>query len=303
MARRNKSNANSSLDLFLDTICNAFGGIVFISILISILAQMQGGSASEEDTPTTSPQKAAAIAQQVTELEAKRAQLIAMIRKTERDQLGGDQSDLLDMLKKLEESQKKLDDVVSQQVKASQKLSDIETENAKLQAEADKIAREISDARAALVAQTKSLDDALDAIEQKVTLPKARTTRKGNVLLAMRYGKLYIVSDLSKADANQLFLQHVDVNKTNNATSIRPKPEAGWPWSDSQSQSRFRSEIAAKRPADNFLTVAVWPDSFDVFGQLKQTIVELGYEYELKPLADVASITINTNSTELPTVQ
>ncbi len=67
---------------------------------------MQGGSSSEEDTPSTSAAEAAAIAQQVTELEAKRAQLIAMIQKIERDQLGGDQSDLVDMLKKLEESRR-----------------------------------------------------------------------------------------------------------------------------------------------------------------------------------------------------
>ncbi len=83
-----------------------------------------------------------------------------------------------------------------------------------------------------MVAQTKSLDDALDAIEQKVQLPKARTTRKNNVLLAMRYGKLYIISDLSKAEADQFFLEHVDRNIGNNSISIRPKPEAGWPWSD-----------------------------------------------------------------------
>lgn len=302
MGRRSNSNSTGSLDLFLDTICNAFGGIVFISILISVLAQMQGGATSEEDTPSPSPQNAAEIAQQTSALEAKRAQLIAMIQKIERDQLGGDQTDLLDMLKKLEESQKKLDDVVSQQVKASQKLSDIEAEKAKLQEEADKIAREIGDARAALVTHTKSLGDALDAIEQKVQLPKVRTTRKSNVLLAMRYGKLYLISDVAKKEANELYADHVDSSITQNGISIRPKQDAGWPWSESQSQARFRAAIANKKATENFLTVAVWPDSFDTFGEFKQTIVELGYEYELKPLADVVSLTINT-STDLPSVQ
>ncbi len=240
--------------------------------------------------------------QQVEDLAGKRAQLIAMIQKIERDQLGGNHTELLDLLRKLQDSQKKLDDVVSEQIQASQKLSDTELESVKLQQETDKIARELSEAGAALVAHTKALNDALDAKEQKVQLTKARTTRKQNVLLALRYGKLYLVSDVSKSDANQMFLEHVEKNINNNVTSIRPKPEAGWHWSDAQTQSLFRSAIAAKSPAENFLTVAVWPDSFDTFGPLKQLIVELGYEYELKPLADVASISVN-NSSDIPTIQ
>ena len=45
--RRTKINA-SSLDLFLDTICNAFGGIMFLSILIAVLAQLRDSQQSKE---------------------------------------------------------------------------------------------------------------------------------------------------------------------------------------------------------------------------------------------------------------
>lgn len=302
MARR-KNNANaSSLDLFLDTICNAFGGIVFISILISILAQMQGGSSTPEETPTITKEKAAEITQEVTELQSERTRLIAMIQKLERDQLGGDQTELLDMLKQMEDSQKKLDDVVSQQTQASNKLSDIQSEVEKLQEEAEKVERELSDAQAALVAQTKSLDDALDALEQKVQLSKARVTRKSFVFMVMRFEKIYLVTDLSKANAEDLFTEHVEKLVTNSGVSIRPKPDAGWPWKDSQTLPRFRSAIAARKPSECFIEIAVWPDSFDTFGKFKQTIVELGYEYELLPLTDLPSLPIQ-NSSAMPLVQ
>ena len=37
MSRRKQQNDNGSLELLLDTICNTFGGILFISLLVVIL--------------------------------------------------------------------------------------------------------------------------------------------------------------------------------------------------------------------------------------------------------------------------
>ena len=50
MGTRRRRSTVSSLDLFLDTICNAFGGIMFISILISILIQMRGDQSESTST-------------------------------------------------------------------------------------------------------------------------------------------------------------------------------------------------------------------------------------------------------------
>lgn len=43
MRRRRLSGPNDSLDLLLDTICNAFGGIIFIAVLIAMLARDSSG--------------------------------------------------------------------------------------------------------------------------------------------------------------------------------------------------------------------------------------------------------------------
>jgi len=63
MSRRRQRVQTSSLDLFLDTICNAFGGIMFISILISILIQMRGDS-SETNARQNAITEVTAIDQQ-----------------------------------------------------------------------------------------------------------------------------------------------------------------------------------------------------------------------------------------------
>ncbi len=49
--KRRRTGQASSLDLFLDTICNAFGGIMFLAILLSVLVQNRTKQPSEVKTP------------------------------------------------------------------------------------------------------------------------------------------------------------------------------------------------------------------------------------------------------------
>ena len=46
--RNRRSNQSDSLDLLLDTICNLFGLIILITILIAVLAQVSGQEALKE---------------------------------------------------------------------------------------------------------------------------------------------------------------------------------------------------------------------------------------------------------------
>jgi len=46
--RNNKPTDDSSLELLLDTICNTFGGIVLISILVALLMQTETDAISEQ---------------------------------------------------------------------------------------------------------------------------------------------------------------------------------------------------------------------------------------------------------------
>jgi len=52
MSRRRSSAEPSSMDLLLDTMCNTFGGIVFIALLLSIISGMSGRK--DDDVPPDS---------------------------------------------------------------------------------------------------------------------------------------------------------------------------------------------------------------------------------------------------------
>ena len=50
---REQQNVDSSFDLFLDTICNTFGGIVFLAILLAIMIQSKSVIENIEPTNET----------------------------------------------------------------------------------------------------------------------------------------------------------------------------------------------------------------------------------------------------------
>src|SRR5687768_3661347 len=63
---RKSSASSDSLDLLLDTICNTFGGVLFIAMLVIILLNMSGEkAASVPATPDAQAQLAAAQAEMV----------------------------------------------------------------------------------------------------------------------------------------------------------------------------------------------------------------------------------------------
>ncbi|MGH7138338.1 MAG: hypothetical protein ACREHD_21520, partial [Pirellulales bacterium] len=77
MARRRQYNGTarrgtaSSLDLLLDTICNTFGGVVFIAILVTLLLQMTGGPQIEAPPDAAQHEELVALENERDEVEAR----------------------------------------------------------------------------------------------------------------------------------------------------------------------------------------------------------------------------------------
>ena len=63
---KKRRTANSSLDLFLDTVCNVFGGVIFIALLIAIQIQYTVGTINPSDT--TSPEEIAILRQELDQI-------------------------------------------------------------------------------------------------------------------------------------------------------------------------------------------------------------------------------------------
>ena len=297
MARRRSKLQSSSLDLFLDTICNAFGGIMFLSILISVLLQFRGNdSAVKLDQPTISEAESQQIEDRIAKLQSERSELAATITALEKSMVGEDQTEVLELQSRLAQSEKRRDQMIKEQVKMSQHIRNVETQISERQHELKELDQKLIDARASLVDKSNAVDEALDSREQKMALPKVRTTSKSPIIFMMRYGKLYLATDITNSISEGFYSAHVTEKTSFGVTRIKPRPNAGWDLSRPIDVSEFETHVAGSPSNSTFFSCAVWPDSFEQFGTLKETLLRLGYEYQLIPVDDVDELPIGRGS-------
>jgi hypothetical protein len=127
-------------------------------------------------------------------------------------------------------------------------------------------------------------------------LPKVAETFKGNILLAMRYGKIYLLTDIQGKSTLGVNEEHATA--TGVLGRVLVKPIAGKGWSLAQAAGKVEVERLLKRysTADTFFSIAVWPDSFKEFGDFKAILIREGFEYDLVPLDETESLSIGSAS-------
>ena len=293
MRRRRKTAPGSSLDLFLDTICNAFGGIMFLSILIAVLAQLRGNpSSTTSEGPAISHAQADEFNNRIDSLEQERATTLAVIDTLEAQTAGEDQVAILEVQQKVKSSRTRLEQATSEQIETSQKVSNIQSKAQVIRDSIDELDRQLLESKAALADKSKAVDEALDANEQKMELPTVRTTSKRNLIFVMRYGKLYLVSDVLNPGSGGFYSPHVIERNVGQGVRIAPRRDAGWTVTDSEDEAAFKTMVISNPPSNTFLSCAVWPDSFEKFGVFKELLIQLGYDYDLIPVDDVEDLLI-----------
>lgn len=299
---RKPRSRDSSYDLFLDTICNAFGGIMFIAILISILMQIhhdepvdvapnRGGLESESVALQSKLESLQSQVEQLAASNSDREKILYSDASREIRDLQIQRDSALSRLAQSQQTQKKL---LEERVK-------IEESSRKLQQELQELTNNLSLARIAVSQRSKEVAKALDAAETTATLPKVTPTLKGNLLFAIRYGKLYLISDIagnSKLGVNE---NHVVASQGTQGKKVQLKPMAGWDLSTTEAETAMQSIMGSHSNKDIFFSIAVWSDSFGFFQKWKEMVVKAGYDYDLRPFDDSDELVIG--KTDSATVQ
>lgn len=119
--RLRRQKPKDSLDLLLDTMCNTFGGIILIAILVALLA----GNRLQLASPVTSAEAEQARAEAAAEL-ARLQKVSATLRERIRDEGLGQKVELFEQIEGL---RKQLDSLKKQLQAAESALHQIETMN------------------------------------------------------------------------------------------------------------------------------------------------------------------------------
>ena len=307
---KKRRSFNTSLELFLDTICNVFGGVIFIAMLVAI--QVQHTKGFIQPLSSASPEEIAEIRQELdqisTDIDASRVLLETLQTAMPRPKDPSEQA-LADLYFKLSSAKgaaiAKDAELLKQRLAQEKEMLDwediINTIVATLQqkeGERQRLQQEVEQRQSEQLVANKSsaelqseIDELNRQIAQKersirdreanqhrdetVYLPKLHDAgNRSPVYFVLRYNRFYKVNNRG------------DFDYTGNALGI-PKQNRGIPVDDSEdTKQQVRSLFRNHNSNNEFLSVIVYGDSADHWYVIRDLLIATGFKYELIPTAD-----------------
>lgn len=284
--RRRSRPPRDSLDLLLDTMCNAFGGIVLIAILVALLIEKPGEG--EKATPVTREELAAL--RKAAELERLEEEIRATEAVHEEKKL------LIELTSRRDELKIALQ---NRQETETFSMVDLNRKLGTLLAEKNELLTKIT----ALNTEVSSLEQALRQEEEKLTRlenemkeviasrttetrpPELRDASGQQVNIILEHGRIYPIADLKIDESGQIY------GFSQNDSSIRWEgdfafPIAGQGLSVEADTSKLQQLFAglsrynrmqASLPSERvFVYFIVYPDSFEVLTPLRELVSSAG---------------------------
>lgn len=286
MSRRAHLAPDDSLELLLDTICNTFATVIFISMLASLLAQ---NSAPQ----TMNAAEVAAATQAVAQLELDAEQLADRRAALEREL--AQQSALLDRFASSETLQlaTAVRNLLSEHTQlladsnaAAEDLLQTEQQQLELEQSLVRLREELQRQQQDHQAAASELSELETRQGREAVIRRVHETDKFALTYALDNGRLYSVHTLSGpgSDVTDVTINRTDclVTERNGRTEITMKPTAGVAIRDNadareQARQRFRNV------GSSFVVrLFVARDSFTEFHQIKEVLRELQLEYSLQ---------------------
>ena len=296
MSRR-RSSKQDSLELLLDTICNTFGGVLFIAILVVLLLQQTGAgpAATASVSPPMSPVEIQSlairmetIAEELPRLRLNRDSQDAIVQSFAPDAI----RQMLATRTALNAKEEALQTDVDQRVASlAQLVAGVEV----ISDENDTVRKRLDEAKERLNAAKNQLDKDRQSRVQEVRLPVLRTERgKTEIGLVMRYERLYVWHEYDSSNT-RLGLNTRDfvvIGEAWGGLITRPNPTRGVLLDESESsQEAVRRVLRQFDPKECYLAMIVRPDSHGVFRHVRDRALELGFEYRLMPVETDEAVT------------
>jgi len=269
-----------SLELLLDTICNMFGGIVFISLLVILMLQQSAGTTPEEDLvdllAIEKLEQEVSLARSTNErVRQAREQQAALIAKYVPVAL----QESLHELESLSEKNAKLEHR-SQALRENnlEKVKGIDQTQHALTA-SDELLMELQGSVEKLETEV-----AATLSEHSVAFPRASHVRGATAIqVSVRFGRLYFRHDLSQLRHGHWLpnLEDYVVTQNNeNFYEVQVRPQAGLALADrEQVKALLRDRLRNYPPARWTISISLWPESFQAFRQVRELLTELGYQF------------------------
>jgi DNA repair exonuclease SbcCD ATPase subunit len=307
--RRRRNWPQSSLELFLDTICNTFGGILLIAILIAIQIRQTEESGQFSNAP--SPETIIELQEELDQLTVN-IKLSTTLRETLQKRIPASSNDNelaqnYDRLARIKEEYvtKKSElnsEILKQKNENIQKENQLQSSETNIQTtdnEIKNLVRQVHDKQTEQLTLEQTVEDLkiqINELNQQIAkkeknlsqpetirndifyLPKLRKAKTHrSVYFVLRYNRLYDAGKREDFDSEEENL--LGTPKKLRGISVDT--------SDASKQNiqkylqQFNNKIV-------YISILVYGDSADQFYLVRDVLLEAGFEYELIPALDDA---------------
>lgn len=291
MKRRRRLQPSDSLDLLLDTMCNSFGGIIFIAILVALLVRenplpiftqaQQATEAMAERRLALAEADLAAARELCEQLKAKApASLVATVeaKKTVEQSIENLETENLLLAAQVEAN---AEDRVADPAKELKPLLEEYRRNAREAIALQNTLQAQEQNRVRLQTRLAEISASLRQREAKVEtvhlrFPKERSKLTGSIPVIFRYGKTYPLYT-ERGDKND---QTIDWKKLPDRDQTTPIEARGW------TMATHRGEIDRwlrdSPRSEGYLAFFVYPDSVAEFRAFREAAVAQGWEFGIE---------------------
>ena len=286
---RRREPENSSFDLFLDAICNTFGGIVFLAILLAILIQTRSivSNPTPSDQPPSTPDEVRQLTVALDAVTAEYARLTIALEATPLvAERSPEDAEYQELVAGLESRTEELTDVTDRQIAATPELTKLLASNARLQEENNRVPAELRAVQTRVDQKSAALRELVADQQQTLQLPLERSSNAASVLLLLKNGRVYLARkpNLFGRGFNDQHVATQDVLA--GGKRITAKPNAGWQLNSVNGRAEVDRLLRDAVANGHIITIAVWPDSYDDFAEIKSEMVSVNLDYQLWPQAD-----------------
>lgn len=281
---RKRSTADvSSLDMLLDTVCNTFGGICFIALLVSILsANLPPDASANASAQFKVVEQDMRLENLTRERNALQAALEIQEKTLSRKSTNEVAYVISEKLKAIVENKDEADALESV---LRRKLEALLAENAQLTASAQMNQRELDRLKALNEELKAKRDKAKRDSVQVVRLPMEHSTSRAPYhvfIVKNRIYPLYEIKFGSRSESNHCTFTMLSSENT----VVKPRPGAGLPIPPDPRNMPILAEMVRLMKDDLFLNVYVDCDSFDSFCKIRNLVIAAGIPYNWDKFED-----------------
>lgn len=267
--RRGDGGGVSSLEMLLDTMCNTFGSLIFMAVLLAIINQRVSHTVQSRAQPGISQAEADGQVARITELQA----TVSGLRQT-LQQLAELESRTTEIKPQdLTEALRRRQDRLAQ---LEQRLKETEAQRAPVKDEAAELQKQVAETKDKI---KQAEDNPGPAAQRTFSVPSLHAVnREQKLTCVLKAGRLYRIFDTQRSWHEA----HVEVAKSGEVFAVTLKEGAGIPIGP-EGLDKALAEVLALDPAKAMVMLHVAPDSFAEFQLVKRVVVDRGFEYDWAP--------------------